>query len=194
MPNDESHNEDKALFRAMMRDVTPLKHRKKISVETPRQPQNNPAEKNSANQPLQPSMKKKALSSIPPLSSVYSEAVCSEDILSFCSPTLPAKRFQQLKKGEIPFEAVLDLHGFNVDRARESLCHFILEQSSRNTLCILIIHGKGNLRGEKPVIKNHTNHWLRQIPQVLGFHSARPKHGGPGALYVLLKRDKSREV
>jgi len=37
-------------------------------------------------------------------------------------------------------------------------------------------------------IKSHVNTWLRQHPQVLGFTSCLPRHGGTGALYVVLKR------
>lgn len=205
MSDDGPSNEDKALFRTMMRDVTPLKNRKKISTQ-PHQPSQNRSgkrhletnddlpknlKKRTASKPLEPLIEKKSLPPLFSLSNVYNKTVSSEETISFCASNLPTKRFQQLKKGQIPFQSVLDLHGLNVDRARESLCHFILKESSRNTSCILIIHGKGSLRGEEPVIKNHTNHWLRQIPQILAFHSAQPKHGGSGAVYVLLTRNKS---
>jgi len=38
------------------------------------------------------------------------------------------------------------------------------------------------------VIKNKVNSWLRQHQDVLAFHSAMPKDGGNGAVYVLLKK------
>jgi len=43
--------------------------------------------------------------------------------------------------------------------------------------------------GKRPMIKSHVNTWLRQHPQVLGFTSCLPRHGGTGALYVMLKRN-----
>lgn len=42
--------------------------------------------------------------------------------------------------------------------------------------------------GRKPMIKSHVNTWLRQHPQVLGFSSCLAKHGGTGAVYIILKR------
>ena len=38
------------------------------------------------------------------------------------------------------------------------------------------------------LFKSHVNTWLRQHPQVLGFTSCQAKHGGAGAVYVMLKR------
>jgi len=38
------------------------------------------------------------------------------------------------------------------------------------------------------MVKSHVNTWLRQHLQVLGFASCLPRHGGTGAIYVLLKR------
>jgi DNA-nicking Smr family endonuclease len=44
------------------------------------------------------------------------------------------------------------------------------------------------LDGKRPMIKSHVNTWLRQHQQVLGFTSCIAKHGGAGAVYVMLKR------
>ena len=52
-----------------------------------------------------------------------------------------------------------------------------------------VTHGKAvRLDGKRPMIKSHVNTWLRQHPQVLGFTSCQARHGGTGALYVMLKR------
>jgi DNA-nicking Smr family endonuclease len=96
-----------------------------------------------------------------------------------------------LKNGEIPWEGRLDLHGFKADTARTSLCHFIQTQAQNNKRCLLIIHGKGGHQGAPPIVKNLINRWLPQLEEVLAFHSARPKDGGHGAVYVLLKTNKS---
>lgn len=104
---------------------------------------------------------------------------------------MPRKRLTALRSGEIVSEARLDLHGLNPDSARTSLCDFIEKQTLQGKRCVLIIHGKGSKHGEAPVLKNHVNHWLQQLPQVLAFHSAIPRDGGTGALYVLLKRQRS---
>jgi len=38
------------------------------------------------------------------------------------------------------------------------------------------------------LLKELVNTWLRQHSQVLGFCSCQAKHGGAGAVYVMLKR------
>lgn len=70
------------------------------------------------------------------------------------------------------------------------LCQFIQTQAELGKRCLLIIHGKGGIQGAPPVIKNLLNRWLPQINEVIAFHSALPKDGGSGAIYVLLKRNR----
>ena len=122
------------------------------------------------------------------LSNYYHEEVSSDTILAYCKQSIPHRRLIQLRKGEIPWQARLDLHGLRPDAAQESLCHFIDQQIRLDNRCLLVIHGKGGQRGEAPILKNLVNHWLKQLPQVLAFHSALPRDGGSGALYVLLQR------
>ncbi|MDP3705883.1 MAG: Smr/MutS family protein [Legionellaceae bacterium] len=122
------------------------------------------------------------------LSDYYHETVQADSNLSYCQPSIPKKRLLDLKNGLIEYEARLDLHGLNLDDARETLCHFFKKQLALQKRCLLIIHGKGGRHGETPILKNLVNHWLAQLPDVLAFHSALPKHGGTGAVYVLLKR------
>ena len=51
----------------------------------------------------------------------------------------------------------------------------------------LIIHGKGK-KETQSILKNKINLWLRDLNIVLAFCSALPKHGGTGAVYILLKQ------
>ena len=76
-----------------------------------------------------------------------------------------------------------------VEKAREQLWDFIAEAIRLEVRCVRVTHGKAaRLDGKRPLIKSHVNTWLRQHPQVLGFTSCLPRHGGTGALYVVLKR------
>ena len=38
------------------------------------------------------------------------------------------------------------------------------------------------------VLKGCTNQWLQELNVVQAFHSAQPRHGGTGAVYVLLQK------
>lgn len=178
MTKDFLSKEDRALFRKAVAGVTPLRTQDKLKV--PLLPK-----------PL-PILTPKARIALPPkevrLSDYYVDEVSAESILSYGEQNLPSKRMRQLKKGQISLEAQTDLHGLRAEAARQSLWNFIDINYQAGKRCVLIIHGKGSLKAEAPVLKNLVNHWLRQLPCVLAFHSALPRDGGSGALYVLLKK------
>lgn len=96
---------------------------------------------------------------------------------------------KRLKRGEIPYEARLDLHGQRLEQAQLSVQQFIDQSCQAGMHCVLIVHGRGLGSDErKPLLKQAVNQWLPQIPDVLAFASAIPAHGGVGALYVILRR------
>src|SRR5690606_1013455 len=115
--------------------------------------------------------------------------VGAEDELHWARDGVQEGQMRRLKAGQIAFEGSLDLHGMTVERARETLWEFLAEAAKLEVRCVRVTHGKAaRLDGKRPLIKSHVNTWLRQHPQVLGFTSCLPRHGGTGALYVLLKR------
>ena len=93
--------------------------------------------------------------------------------------------------GKYEIQSQLDLHRHSVDQARSALKRFIGDCHQHSIRCALITHGKGEGRQEPAKLKSCVNHWLRQFDQVLAFHSAQKQHGGLGATYVLIKKDKS---
>lgn len=115
--------------------------------------------------------------------------VGAEDELYWARDGVQDGQMRKLKAGQVAFEGSIDLHGMSVEKARETLWEFFAEASRLEVRCARITHGKAaRLDGKRPLIKSHVNTWLRQHPQVLGFASCLPRHGGTGALYVLLKR------
>jgi len=114
-----------------------------------------------------------------------------EENLKFSGNGIDFKTMQALKSGKIIPEDHLDLHGFSMVEAREELTEFIRFAILHEIRCIRIIHGKGyKAQQTYPLLKNKVNSWLQQHPQVLVFHSAQPKDGGTGDVYVLLKQQK----
>ncbi|MFP4213589.1 MAG: Smr/MutS family protein [Desulfohalobiaceae bacterium] len=101
---------------------------------------------------------------------------------------------RKLKSGELSPEAHLDLHGQNLEQARTSLTRFIRDHYLNGRRCLLIIPGRGkNSPQGRSVIREHIQPWLTQDPLkrvVLAFSTARPTHGGTGALYILLRKYK----
>ncbi|CAM4472529.1 MAG: putative DNA endonuclease SmrA [Legionella sp.] len=182
MVDDFLSDEDKALFREHMRSVKPLnENNKRIKTESPPKP---PIPRRKRIEPIIEERTEYYLSD------TIQETVLSQTTLSYVQSGLTNQRFKELKHGKIPWEGRLDLHGLKADNACDLLCRFIHSQAENGKRCLLIIHGKGGHLGAPPVIKNLVNRWLPQLDDVLAYHSALPKDGGTGAVYVLLKRNR----
>ncbi|RUR18997.1 DNA mismatch repair protein MutS [Legionella sp. km535] len=122
------------------------------------------------------------------LSDDIEDAVFSDTTLSYATSGVSEQRFRELKNGTIHWEAQLDLRGLKTEAAREALTQFIRTQLQNRKQCLLIIHGTDSPKKAPPLLKNLINRWLPQINEVMAFHSAKPKDGGSGAVYVLLKK------
>lgn len=96
---------------------------------------------------------------------------------------------RKLKRGLYRQDAELDLHGMTVNEARPALASFLAKSLAEGRRCVRVIHGKGIRSGEQgPVLRQKVAHWLAQRDEVLAYVSAIPRHGGTGAVYVLLRR------
>lgn len=149
-------------------------------------------------EPLKPTLPRRRPEPLETISSptIYlcrQEAVDGEETLQFNRGGLQHKLLQNMRRGQVTIQASLDLHGLTMEQAEIILHEFIADCCQRGKRWICLVHGKGHYSPEgKPILKNWANQWLREHPQVLAFHSARPKDGGTGALYVLLKRALSQ--
>lgn len=122
------------------------------------------------------------------------------DDLSKAPVAMDKKRYSQMKKGRIAPEARLDLHGLTLAQAHPRLTRFILEAASDGKRLVLVITGKGKSKpssGPIPerlgVLRHQVPHWLGMAPlrgHVLQVTEANLKHGGHGAYYVYLRRQK----
>ncbi len=121
------------------------------------------------------------------------EAVRPSEYLDFALPDLPYRTRSRLKRGQLAWEAGLDLHGHTLEEAREELESFLRDAGMARQRCVLVVHGKAwGTTSDYPVIKSHVNAWLREWPGVLAFCSATEADGGTGAVYVLLRRRGER--
>lgn len=100
----------------------------------------------------------------------------------------------KMRAGSFSYEAHLDLHGLNAAQAFDSLVNFIRASYQRGRRSVLLIPGRGkNSPDGTGILRDKMQEWLTQDPMkrvVLAFCTALPKHGGPGALYVLLRKLK----
>ena len=111
---------------------------------------------------------------------------------------LDIRLVRKLRTGEFSRQAALDLHGMTSDAAQVEVEKFILGAVRTGLRCVLIVHGRGrNSPGQIPVLKDRLQQWLTRAKLarlVLAFATARPHDGGPGAMYVLLRRERGRKL
>lgn len=118
----------------------------------------------------------------PPLASVRPQES------AVLNPGLDRRTAEKLRRGKIPIEARLDLHGYSRVQAYEALGQFVLDAYGAGMRCVLVITGKsgGVLRAGVPEWLDEPD--LRAL--ILKTAPARPEHGGEGALYILLRRKR----
>ncbi|HLD17284.1 MAG TPA: Smr/MutS family protein [Coxiellaceae bacterium] len=169
-------DEDRELFQEAMKGVKPLKpHGSKVFPP-------------SSSIPIRRSL----LADSPAFPVHYSlrEDIGPEEVIAYAKNGLSEKQLRELKRGPVAIEATLDLHQMTVDEALQETQAFLHRVRAQGKRCVRIVHGKGYLsKNNKPLLKSTLNTWLREQPFVLGFHSCQGRHGGAGAVYVLLKMD-----
>ena len=111
-----------------------------------------------------------------------------DETLSFRRPGVQDQVIKRLRRGLIPTQAQIDLHGLTQRAAWDCMIEFIGQCREQSLRCVQVIHGKGYRSGARgPVLKSAVNSWLRRNHDVVAFTSARAIDGGAGALYVLLR-------
>lgn len=110
------------------------------------------------------------------------------------------KSFGKLKRGKLRPEGKIDLHGMTVDRAHPVLTGFVMNAHAQGKRLILVVTGKGKERDEGGpipvrlgVLRHQVPQWLQMQPMksvVLQIAQAHVSHGGGGAYYVYLRRNR----
>lgn len=110
------------------------------------------------------------------------------------------KAFGKLKRGKLKPEGRIDLHGMTLDRAHPALTRFIMSSHKQGRRLVLVITGKGKMRDEggpipvrHGVLRHQVPQWLSMAPLsslILQVSQAHASHGGGGAYYVYLRRQR----
>ena len=97
----------------------------------------------------------------------------------------------------------MDLHGLTQEEAHYRLIGFLKGAATRGLKTVLVITGKGSARDrgrsergghedqDYGVLRRSVPRWLAEAPLrtlVISYQTASPRHGGEGALYVLIRR------
>lgn len=145
--------------------------------------------------PLQPDEDALALAELAALcdGEVPFRAHESEEVFYGCAPGVNHVLLDGLRRGQYAYQACLDLHGMTRDEAHRAVARFVAQARCHDgACCVLIITGRGRKSpGGLSVLRETLPRWLSRAPvrpHVLAYATARPVDGGPGAFYVLLRR------
>ncbi len=173
-------DDDLAFFQYAMEGISPLKGKERVFREKEASPVVIP---------------KESLSELLERSFEFQLVSRDEYVEGFIAG-LDVATLEKLKNGGFSPEAHLDLHGFTVSGACEALRDFMRDAWYKGLRTVLLIPGRGlNSVGGYAILRAKLTQWLTQEPfrrVVLAFCTALPTDGGPGSIYVLLRRYKKK--
>ena len=109
--------------------------------------------------------------------------------------TLDASWDRRLSRGLVQPDATVDLHGHNLATAYSLLDRRLDQAISGGARLLLLITGKPPTDDRRPIgrgaIRAAVGDWLaasRHAADIAAVRNAHPRHGGSGALYIVLRR------
>jgi DNA-nicking Smr family endonuclease len=112
--------------------------------------------------------------------------------------TLDASWDRKLARGLVAPDLTIDLHGYTLSAAHAELEAGLTRAVAMQARLILLVTGRppppGRSRLDNPlrgVIRASIGDWLhhsRHVAHIAAVRNAHPRHGGVGALYVVLRR------
>jgi len=169
-------NDERAAFREAMLGVTPLKRQNRVPPARPRPAARARFRRAARMTVLEDSLRGELI-----------EQAGGE--IEFRQNGIGAETLRRLRTGRFAVADELDLHGLTRVEAEEALKAFIAASVACGHRCVRVVHGKGSRSGPGgPVLKFAVHEWLARCGDVLAFSSADRRHGGSGAVYVLLGR------
>ncbi len=114
--------------------------------------------------------------------------------------TLDASWDRRLSRGLVAPESSIDLHGHNLHAAYDRLDAGLGQAVARGDRVLLLITGKPpRPESERPhargAIRAAVGDWLaasRHADRIAAVRQAHPRHGGAGALYIVLRRPRGQ--
>ena len=147
-------DEEASLWQRVARDVTPLP-RGAVALE----------DAEMAEEEAPPPIKKiKARArKVPKAAPAPPRPLALPDLDPVAPAGLDRRTVRRLKRGQLPAEARLDLHGRTQEQAHDALRDFIQESRMARRRCVLVITGKGSVAsGRGGVLRQMVPRWLNE--------------------------------
>ncbi len=113
--------------------------------------------------------------------------------------TLDSSWEKRIRGGTLTHDMAIDLHGHNLPAAHARLNQALAAMLTRGLRVLLVVTGKPRKSdgyagsGQRGAIRAEIGHWLGHglyADRIASVRVAHPRHGGDGALYVILRRTK----
>jgi DNA-nicking Smr family endonuclease len=109
------------------------------------------------------------------------------------SETLDGGWDRRIRRGGLVPDMTVDLHGHTLDSAWAMLDASLTRAAAADARVILLITGKPPREGRsgRGAIRGAMDNWLahsRHAGSIAAVRNAHPRHGGSGALYIVLRR------
>jgi DNA-nicking Smr family endonuclease len=111
--------------------------------------------------------------------------------------TLDGTWDRRLSRGSIQPDLSVDLHGHNLANAYDLLDRKLESAIAMESRVVLLITGKPPSEDRRPVargaIRAAVGDWLaasRHAANIAAVRGAHPRHGGQGAIYIVLRRQR----
>ena len=186
------NDDDSELFRQQLGEIKPLKKSNKAQLDKlPQVSERTVEQRRQAAQAQDLPGAQKLAAGGAFVSDDYVDMLVPDAYLEFKKPGVQDGVYRKLRLGKYRIDGRLDLHRRTVAQARADVFDFVREALARDARTVLILHGKGERNVERPgVLKSYLAKWLKEMPEILAFHTAQQKHGGLGAAYVLLRKSE----
>ncbi len=106
---------------------------------------------------------------------------------------------KQIKRGALVPDMAIDLHGHSLSAAHTRLDQALAAARMHDVRVLLVVTGKPRAAremgagGQRGAIRAEISRWLDSSPHadaIASVRTAHPRHGGDGALYIILRRKK----
>lgn len=111
-------------------------------------------------------------------------------------PVLDRSWERRIRSGQLQPEHSVDLHGHTLPAAHAALEAALRLAVANGLRVLLVVTGKprtGGDLGGRGAIRAEIGHWLERsalADRIASVRVAHPRHGGDGALYVILRRER----
>ncbi|MFK7901633.1 MAG: Smr/MutS family protein, partial [Nitratireductor sp.] len=121
----------------------------------------------------------------------YSPPVSTPKQTTALNSPIDRPTMRKLAKGRLNIDSRIDLHGLTQLQAHRTLLNFVEDAYRSSYRIVLVITGKGRIT--EGILRSSVPQWLQQndfSTYVSGYKTSHSSHGGEGALYVRIRRNK----